>query len=139
MDAERVSTDSAGVMPSPQGESIPPPPRSATAARITSVRWGQTVNLGNYESARLDVEAAVFMDGSAESTLEGISAWVRDHLPLSDSARSDLHYERRQQEAEMRELTEKLEAARAQWGVVKKFMEYVGIDIPPRVLEDLPF
>ncbi len=52
--------------------------------QITSVRFGLTKNLGNYESVRLDAEAAVnSSDESPEQALEHLKSWVACQLGQS--------------------------------------------------------
>jgi hypothetical protein len=110
-----------------------------SALSILSVRWGVTVNTGNFSSARLDAEAVVPMGGSAESTLRELREWVRSQSPLSDAEQNDAFYGRREADQKLRELQEKLVAAEAEWQKVLKVFDAVGLEIPRKYVEDLPF
>jgi hypothetical protein len=110
-----------------------------SALSILSVRWGVTVNTGNFSSARLDAEAVVPMGGSAESTLQELREWVRSQSPLSDAEQNDAFYGRREADQQLLELQEKLVAAEAEWQKVLKVFDAVGLEIPRKYVEDLPF
>ena len=86
-----------------------------TEFHITSVRWGQTVNIGNYESVRLDVEAAVPTGGDPASTLTKLQVWSSRYLPMDQAAQRRAYTTRTRQEEELVELEERLAAMRKAW------------------------
>jgi hypothetical protein len=125
----------------PEPPLLPPVhrPDNATSVRISSVRWGRTVNLGNYESARLDAEAVVFTDGEAGSTLEQLMDWVDDHLPLSDAEGHRAYAERNRLKNELQVLEQRKAAAEAEWQRIATFLKKNGIPVPPHTIEEIPF
>jgi len=114
-------------------------PVEAEPVAITSVRWGQTVNLGNYSSARLDVEAAVGTDGNPESTLEQLRAWVAAHVPPAPEQVDKLFHERQVLEDEIRHFSDEYQRAKSRWLETKQWMDKLGLVLPPTTIEDLPF
>ena len=106
---------------------------------LLSVRWGQTVNTGNYSSVRLDAEAVVPMGTSAESTLEALVQWVRSQLPFSDAEVQDAVYETRALKQELADLKDRADHARRQWERILGFLQANNIPVPRPVSEDLPF
>lgn len=103
------------------------------------VRWGLTVPLGNYSSARLDVEAAVPMDGSAESTLEELKEWVRSQSPFSEQRVREMFIERDRLDQDLRLLHENLVVAQQEYERFRTAFKHMGLEpgLPPK--EDLPF
>ena len=139
MTAVPVSSAALGPLARRLQEKETPPPGPGIESRITSVRWGVTVNLGNYESARLDVEAAVPTGGSPESTLEDLREWVTDHAPAGYQEMDRLSDVIRQRREEARETQQLAEAAEFRWQQIKRFFEDNGLELPQRATEDLPF
>ncbi len=107
--------------------------------RITSVRWGRTVNTGNFSSARLDVEAAVDMGGEPGSTLDQLRAWVDAHMPPAPEQVDKLMYERETLQNDIHSYTARRQQIEAEWKRAKDWMDKLGLTVPDRVLEDLPF
>jgi hypothetical protein len=106
---------------------------------IRTVRWGVTVNTGNYSSVRLDAEANVPTDGTAESTLLELIKWVREQSPLSDDEIVRDEKWRRAWREEQAELNNQIAEVRRQWQRCIAFCDAVGLEIPGRLTEDLPF
>lgn len=106
---------------------------------ITEVHWGLTVNLGNYESARIDAEAVVALGQDASNSLALLQMWVRAHSPATRDQWDDMLHrtQRLQRELEQQEL--QLIAAKQAWESVRAFMDSHGLRIPEKVVEDLPF
>jgi hypothetical protein len=120
----------------------PAPPNqraSAIEGQITSIRWGRTVNLGNYESARLEVEAAVPTAGSPESTLEEVQRWVDEHAPMSPNEENVYIGQRNRLLNEIGELSARAEVARREWRNIEAWLSANGITLPAGHVEDLPF
>jgi len=144
-----TKANSTGAEPASSATGAPESPQSSeqssserlepTSLQIVSVRWGRTVNTGNYSSVRLDVEAYVPTGGDPEFTLEALDRWVREHLPLSDSEESDLRYDTRRLINELADLEGKVARARGVYENIKRFSEVNGVELPATGLEDLPF
>lgn len=113
------------------------PPTSALS--ILSVRWGVTVNTGNYSSARLDAEAVVPMGGVAESTLQELQSWVAQNLPVAEYERAHLAERWQAVSVERDDLATAEAEIKRRLNMVKAFCEANGIDFPKKYSEDLPF
>ena len=55
--------------------------------RIITVTYGRTVNLGNYESARLDATAQVEEAETAEDALGKLRTWIEQQADAERLAR----------------------------------------------------
>jgi len=106
---------------------------------LTLIRWGVTVNLGNYESARLDCEAILTAEHNPSETLALLQMWVREHAPVGRDDWQDLLALQRQQRAEVADLESKVRQAREQWETVRSFMARHDIPLPATLLDELPF
>jgi len=120
-------------------EAMQQPEAEPAALRITSVRWGRTANLGNYESARLDVEAAVAMGGDPVSTLTQLQEWVDQQAPPEAQRLNDLVERYNRTRRELTELSADLENARATWNRVMDVFKALHIEMPKYVSDELPF
>jgi hypothetical protein len=112
---------------------------TAITASITLLRWGRTVNVGNYSSVRLDAEAVVGTDGSVESTLEALQNWVDVHLPIGENEYTQLISERDNLIADMETLRFQHRHARDEVQKLKRFFAVNQLDWPYPSGEDLPF
>jgi hypothetical protein len=137
--AERVSDDDVQAALLVVAKARPDQLATMLDTHVKSVRWGRTVNTGNYSSARLDVEADVPTVGDPESTLRLLQSWVDQHLPLHDSEIQHLLTRTSELRLEERRLLDQVDNARAHWKRIEAFMERVGLEIPSPTLEDLPF
>lgn len=106
---------------------------------ISWVRWGRTVNVGNYESVRLDVEGVVPTGGSAESTLEQLQRWVDEYAPMTPDEWERNVDQRNRARMELADLHTRVEAARREWDGIVSFFKTNGLAIPQSAVEDLPF
>ena len=107
--------------------------------QITSVRWGLTTPLGNFSSARLDAEALVDTESTAESTLQALQEWVAAQSPLSNREYADIYSNKDRLLAEERDIEIRIEQQRARWERVKAWCEKIGIPVQRELLDDLPF
>jgi hypothetical protein len=107
--------------------------------KITLLHWGRTVNVGNYSSVRLDAEAVVDTDGSAESTLEALQAWVDVHLPIGENEYTQLISERDNLIADMETLRFQHRNAREEVQKLKRFFAVNQLDWPYPSGEEFPF
>ena len=104
-----------------------------------AVRYGVTVNTGNYSSVRVDAEVAVPTGSSAESTLQELRGWVLSQSPLNEYDREalvDRTTRLRQEEANWRQ---KADDAKYEWEKMRKAFKTLGIEPGLPSVEDLPF
>jgi len=139
MDAESVSNvdDDAKVLLVSQqtaGQRV-----SDGALHIHSLRWGVTVNIGNYESVRLDAEAAVPTGGNPVSTLAELQRWMDEHAPASQRDRARFAEGRQQLTKEIADLQWLAERAEDNWRKMVRFLEDNHLPVPQTMIEDLPF
>ncbi len=113
--------------------------RRGSGPAVTSVRWGLTVPLGNFSSARLDAEALVVTGSTAESTLQELKEWVAAQSPLSEHEANRLLDRRRQLVEEVAELFERSDRARRDWQKIEAWYKRLELPIPEKFVEDLPF
>lgn len=106
---------------------------------ITLIRWGVTVNLGNYESARIDCEAVLTSEHNPAETLDLLKEWVTEHSPATTDQWNTLNREKRAMQLEVKQLEVQLDKLRQEWESVKRFAEKHSLALPQSVIEDLPF
>jgi len=106
---------------------------------ITEVRWGLTVNLGNYESARIDAPAVVSPGENPEGTQAKLKEWVLLHSPATRDQWDEMYQQQRRFQSELATLEAQVVAAKQAWESVRAFMDSNGLRIPEKVVEDLPF
>jgi len=106
---------------------------------ITEVRWGLTVNLGNYESARIDATAVVSPGENPEGTQAKLKEWVLLHSPATRDQWDEMYQQQRRFQSELATLEAQVVAAKQAWESVRAFMDSNGLRIPEKVVEDLPF
>jgi hypothetical protein len=145
-ESKTSTTDAALVYDAEHDGYRPPTPAQSPSRaeleaewRITSVRWGRTVNIGNYESVRLDVEAAVPTTGDPESTLDELQNWVSDHLPLHEQEYSEMVAKRRVLQDEVLDLQARAEAAQRQWQNIENWLTRNRIQMDWQAAQDVPF
>jgi len=111
----------------------------ATSLCIQSVKWGVTVNTGNYSSVRVDAEASVFTASSAESTLQELRDWVLSQSPLNEYDREALVDRTNRLRQEVQVWEQKAADAEHEWEKMRKAFKTLGIEPGLPSLEDLPF
>ena len=104
-----------------------------------AVRYGVTVNTGNYSSVRVDAEVAVPTGSSAESTLQELREWVLSQSPLNEYDREALLDRTNRLRQEVRAWEDKAADAQREWEKMRKAFKTLGIEPGLPSVEDLPF
>lgn len=113
------------------------------ARQITAVRYGVTVNLGNYESERVDIEARVEEDQPADDVLLYCRTWIDENVTGGsrfELRRKELQNEIRGLHQEHTELEGHVRQARQKWETIKRWMIGLGLEDHVNDIEDeIPF
>jgi len=141
------ATTSAEAADSEPREQPYPEPQQSNAEKlaewavnsITELRWGVTVNLGDYESARLEATALVSLGQDPSSILALLQTWVSEHSPPTRNQWEDMIAQKHQLEAKLQDLNRQVRWSQEQWDAVRRFLLENNLPLPARVIDDLPF
>jgi hypothetical protein len=112
---------------------------SPNSPKILTVRWGVTINLGNYQSARLDAECWVDGDTGPEEALRQLQSWVAAHGPVTDAEMDTLQRSRETYSYDLRRLDDSKRELQRRLKAMHEFCDANNLTWPERLSEDLPF
>lgn len=113
--------------------------RNNPPLQIKTVRYGLTVHTGNFSSVRLDAEADVPTDGTAESTLLALENWVRSASPCSTDYLDSQKAEATMIEDDIMKLEKRRDLLEAEYQKFRTVFKFMGIEPGLPAVEDLPF
>ena len=138
-ESEKIKQEQGRPLLEGLGESHPTKWSTNQKLEITEVHWGVTINTGNYSNVRLSATANVWADYDPVTTLHHLQEWVAEEAPVSDLDLRHLSGQRAEFNEEMDKLEDQMNHVRRRWQICKDFCKAVGLEIPQRYAEDLPF
>jgi hypothetical protein len=96
---------------------------------ITTVSFGVTKNLGNYESLRLDMQAVVRIGESYEDVLDSLRTAVSVEADFHQSDYVDLLQKSRQVKSELASLVAERDRVREEFEKLESIWSFVGSEI----------
>jgi hypothetical protein len=110
--------------------------------RFSTVKYGRTYNMGNYQSERIDLEADLDDGDDAEAALQVLQEWVAQQSSEPEEAMRSLEQDRKsatRKRQELRELESKLAQARSDWNRLSVVFAKLGLQVPSEVENEIPF
>ncbi len=101
---------------------------TASDLRIKTVRYSLTVNADSSSFVRLDAEAAVPTDGTAESTLRELESWVHSVSPSPNELLDQIKAECTMVEDDLADLRARRDRLEAEYQRFRKVFEHLGLN-----------